>query len=147
MENLDDVNQKIIHYLKRDGRASFADIANRLKISESTVRKRVNKLINNNLISHFTVVLNKPKHDRKVLAFLTISPLIQSNIKDIADQILKFADVTEGYYMSGKCGLLIKIEVDNLDRIDETIDVIRGIPGVKEIESCIVLRSLKDEIS
>ena len=146
LDFLDDVNRKIIQYLKKDGRASFAEIANELKISESTVRKRVNKLLHDDVISHFTVVLQPIENNKKVLAFLTITPVIQSNIKEIADQILTTVDVTEAFYMSGKCGLLVKIEVNDLKEVDDTIDFVRNIQGVKEIESCIVLRTLKDEL-
>ena len=146
MERLDDTNKKIINFLKKDGRASFADIANKLRISESTVRKRVNKLVTENTISHFTVVMNPIENNKKVLAFLTITPVIQSNIKEIADQIIETIELTEAFYMSGKCGLLIKVEVKELKKVDDTIDFIRNIQGVKEIESCIVLRKLKDTI-
>ena len=146
LEFLDDVNRKIVQFLKKDGRASFAEIANELKISESTVRKRVNKLLNDDVISHFTVVLHPGDTNKKVLAFLTITPIIQSNIKEIADQILSTVDVTEAFYMSGKCGLLVKVEVHDLKEVDKTIDFVRNIQGVKEIESCIVLRTLKDDL-
>lgn len=146
LEHLDDVNRKIINFLKKDGRASFAEIATELKISESTVRKRVNKLMHEDVISHFTVVLHPPDNNKKVLAFLTITPVIQSNIKEIADQILTTVDVTEAFYMSGKCGLLVKIEVNDLKEVDDTIDFVRNLQGVKEIESCIVLRTLKDDL-
>lgn len=146
MERLDETNKKIINHLKKDGRASFADIANQLRISESTVRKRVNKLVTENTISHFTVILNPTENNKKVLAFLTITPVIQSNIKEIADQIIDSVELAEAYYMSGKCGLLVKIEVKELKQVDNTIDYIRNIQGVKEIESCIVLRKLKENI-
>jgi len=132
--------------LKKDGRASFSEIATNLKISESTVRKRVNKLCNDSIISHFTVVINPLENNKKVLAFLTITPIIQSNIKEIADQILTTVEVTEAFYMSGKCGLLVKVEVNDVKDVDDTIDFVRNIQGVKEIESCIVLRTLKDDL-
>ena len=145
-DNLDETNKRIVSYLKKDGRASFSEIATNLKISESTVRKRVSKLCNDNIISHFTVVINPLENKKRVLAFLTITPIIQSNIKEIADQILTTIEVTEAFYMSGKCGLLVKVEVNDVKDVDDTIDFVRNIQGVKEIESCIVLRTLRDEL-
>ncbi len=146
LDNLDETNKRIVSLLKKDGRASFSEIANNLKISESTVRKRVNKLCNDKIISHFTVVINPLENNKKVLAFLTITPIVQSEIKEIADQILSTVDVTEAFYMSGKCGLLVKVEVNDIKDVDDAIDFVRNIQGVKEIESCIVLRTLKDEL-
>jgi Lrp/AsnC family transcriptional regulator for asnA, asnC and gidA len=144
MYDLDETNQRIIEYLKNDGRASYSTIADDLEVSESTVRKRVKKLMNKNVIERFTIILNPERDMRSVTSFLTIVPAqSDQSIKDVARAIIDFPEVIEAFYMSGKCGLLAKVMVQDLTKLDGLIDKIRNLQGINEIESCIVLRELK----
>ena len=124
----------------------FRKFTNDLNVSESNIRKRVNKLVKNGVIKNFTIVLNPEAMERSIMSFLTIIPK-QSNklVKEIANRIIDFPEVSEAYYMSGKYGLLVKVSVQNLSKLDEFIERIRNIQGINEIESCIVLKELKDE--
>ena len=148
MDKLDPTNQKIIEHLKMNGRESFSEIAKKLELSESTVRKRVNKMLEDDIIERFTVVLNPEKiNSGSILSFLTIIPTQSDTaIKELASSIVDFEEVIEAFYMSGKCGLLVKVMVKNLGKLDELLDKIRNLQGINEIESCIVLRELKREI-
>jgi len=143
----DELNLKIIKYLQKNGRDSYSNIAKQLGVSESTVRKRINKLVKNGIIERFTIVLNPEFTEKSVIAFLTIVPL-QSNtkIKELTEKIVSFPEVAEAFYMSGKCGILAKVMVKNLKKLDELITKIRNLSGINEIESCIVLRELKKEL-
>lgn len=143
MYDLDETNLKIIEYLKNDGRASYSTIADDLEVSESTVRKRVKKLMNKNVIERFTIILNPERDMRSVTSFLTIVPAQSGPIQDVARAIIDFPEVIEAFYMSGKCGLLAKVMVQDLTKLDGLIDKIRNLQGINEIESCIVLRELK----
>ena len=52
---IDYLDEKIIEILKRDSRRPFVDIANQLKVSEGTIRSRVRKLVDDNVIQCFTI--------------------------------------------------------------------------------------------
>ena len=129
--------------LMQDGRKPYREISEYLGLSESTVRKRVSKLLKNNVIDKFTIQLNPERGGKTVLAFVTIIPNNQSNIKEIADELSTYPEVSESFYMSGKCGILLKVEVASLQKLDEFIETVRETRGISEIESCIVLRVLK----
>ena len=126
-----------------DGRKPYREISEQLGLSESTIRKRVSKLLKKSIIDKFTIKINPEHGGRRVLAFITIVPNNQSNIKEVADEISSYTEVTESFYMSGKCGILLKVEVASLQKLDEFIESIRETRGISEIESCIVLRVLK----
>ena len=144
MQDLDDVNRRIIQMLMDNGRKPYREISEQLGLSESTVRKRVSKLLKKSVISKFTIQLNPQRDGKRVMAFITIVPNNQSNIKEVADEISNYSEVSESFYMSGKCGILLKVEVASLHKLDEFIESIRETRGISEIESCIVLRVLKN---
>ncbi len=140
---LDEKNRQIIEMLKRDGRASFADIAKKLDMNESTVRKRINKLIEDNIIDYFTVVLNPNVDGKNILSFLTITPASHYKINELSNEVIRMPEVIEAFYMSGKCGLLLKVQVTSLTELDLLLERFRELHGIGEIESCIVIRQLK----
>ena len=47
---LDEINGQIINILREDGRSSNASIARRLGMSEGTIRRRLNMLINSGIV-------------------------------------------------------------------------------------------------
>ena len=58
MENLDELDQKIIHFLKEDSRIAYTKIAEILKIPDTTVHFRIKKLKNAKIIQKFTVLIS-----------------------------------------------------------------------------------------
>ena len=140
---LDEKNHQIIEMLKRDGRASFADIAKKLDMNESTVRKRVNRLIEEKVIDHFTVALNPNVNGRNIIAFLSITPASHYKINELSNEVIQMPEISEAFYMSGKCGLLAKANIASLIELDLLLERMRETHGIGEIESCIVIRQIK----
>lgn len=144
---LDEKNRQIIELLRRDGRASYAEIAKELNMNESTVRKRINKLIEDKIIDHFTIVLNPNVNGRNIISFLTVIPASHYKINELANEVTQINEVIEAFYMSGKCGLLLKVHISSLAELDLLLERMREIHGIGEIESCIVIRQLKSNIA
>ena len=140
---VDEKNRQIIEILKRDGRASFSDIAKELNMNESTIRKRVNKMIDDGIIDHFTVVLNPNIGGKNIISFITVIPASHYKINELSNEVIQLSEVVEAFYMSGKCGLLLKVIVSSLTELDLLLEKMREIHGIGEIESCIVIRQLK----
>ncbi|MEM2338294.1 MAG: AsnC family transcriptional regulator, partial [Candidatus Bathyarchaeia archaeon] len=55
---IDEVDQKILKLLQEDARLPFLEIAQKLRLSESTIRKRVQALKEKGVIKRFTVEIN-----------------------------------------------------------------------------------------
>ena len=56
MKRLDDIDSDIITMLQKDGRRSFSEIAEAVKRTEVTIRRRVKRLQDEGYIRRFTVV-------------------------------------------------------------------------------------------
>ena len=68
MSEIDQSDLKIIKALENDGRASFMDLAKKLKMNESTIRKRVLALQRKGIIRRFTIELDPAKIGLKTIA-------------------------------------------------------------------------------
>ena len=98
---LDDLDRQIIVCLQDSGRVSNTEIARALKVSESTVRKRVDRLIQDEVI-RIAAVPNPLKMDYQVVAILCIQA-VPNKISAVAESLeklteLRFIGLTTGIY-------------------------------------------------
>jgi hypothetical protein len=82
-----DLDYQIINSLKDDARKAIADIANELGISSKTVRRRLNRMIKNNLIELTLEWYPDKSDDITTLMDIRLKP--DSNLAMVAYQILK----------------------------------------------------------
>jgi len=55
-DNIDEIDSKIIHLLKQNGRMRNTELAKKLKISETAIRKRLQRLFDNEIIQVVAIV-------------------------------------------------------------------------------------------
>jgi DNA-binding Lrp family transcriptional regulator len=141
-EATDKKDKKIIEQLLRDGRAPYADIANSVGLSESAVRKRVERLIRDKVIDRFTIALNPEKTGKSIISYITVSTASRHE-SEVIELLVGTPFVSEAYWMSGKCGIWLKVETGSLTELTRFIESLRLVKGILSINSCIALRALK----
>ena len=72
MKRLDPIDTDIIAMLQKDGRRSFSEIAEAVKRTEVTIRRRVKRLQDEGYIKRFTVVLDPLKMGRRIRAVIRV---------------------------------------------------------------------------
>ncbi len=69
---IDEMDKSILYILIENSRTSNTEIAKRLEVNESTVRRRIEGLMERGVIEGFTVQLSSPKMDACVRAYIYI---------------------------------------------------------------------------
>ena len=140
---LDKIDEKIIAMLQEDGRRSYSEIADAAERTEVTIRRRVKRLIDEGYIKRFTVILDPMKMGRKIRAIIRVKTVMKEATV-ISKKVLHFKEVDEAYFLDGACGIMLKVTVDDLAKLREFLELKLGkVPGVGEIETCIVLEDIK----
>lgn len=144
VKKIDDIDLKILELLKEDARMSFQEIAQEIEMTDVTVRRRVKDLLEKGIIKKFTIDVNSQKLGKGLCALIRLEMKV-SEQKRIMNEIMKFEDeVEEAYYLAGKCGLWIKIDLEDMEKLEEFLNEKLGpIDGITNVESCIVLKTLK----
>ncbi|MFW9846335.1 MAG: Lrp/AsnC family transcriptional regulator [Candidatus Thorarchaeota archaeon] len=141
--SLDKIDEKIIAMLQEDGRRSYSEIADAAERTEVTIRRRVKRLIDEGFIKRFTVILDPMKMGRKIRAIIRVKTVMKEATV-ISKKVLHFKEVDEAYFLDGACGIMLKVTVDDLAKLREFLELKLGkVPGVGEIETCIVLEDIK----
>ena len=140
---LDDIDRQIIAMLQEDGRRSYSEIAEEVDRTEVTIRRRVRSLLKEGIIKRFTIVLDPLKIGRKISAIVRVkAQMKQASV--IAEKVKGYEEVDEAYFLDGACGVMLKVTVDDLSDLKQFLEKRLGrVPGVGEVETCIVLETVK----
>ncbi|MDD1768874.1 MAG: AsnC family transcriptional regulator, partial [Methanomassiliicoccales archaeon] len=95
--------------MKKDSRRPFVDIANQLKVSEGTIRSRVRKLIDDNIVQSFTIKTS----GKNVKAIIEIKIDVNVNTSEVAREISKFDGVSDVFEVTGEEDIVAIIDVNS----------------------------------
>ena len=131
---MDSTDQKIISELKNDGRASFTEIADKVDVSEGTVRNRVQSLQEEGVIEKFTVEV---EDQGTVQAFVSVNVSTERSFSAIVDE---FPESLEIFEIAGDMDLLIKISRNSSAEVNDVVDSMREVRGVENTKTYMVLK-------
>ncbi|MHA1727594.1 MAG: Lrp/AsnC family transcriptional regulator [Promethearchaeota archaeon] len=142
INELDNINRKILRILTKDAKASYKIISDELGVSESTIRKRINNLVNSRIIENFTININPKFSKQNITAFITIVPT-DGSLNYIVDLLSKQTYCSEIFLLNGRMGLLMIAGVDTAQELDALLETYRINPDIKEVTAGISLRNIK----
>jgi Lrp/AsnC family transcriptional regulator for asnA, asnC and gidA len=101
MGNLDQYDILIIKELEKDGRMAYSTIAANLKISNTMVHQRVNRLMEQGILLGIKPVINEKKVGYDWGSFTGITLNKDQDSTRIIEELKKIPEITECYYISG----------------------------------------------
>ncbi|MCW4005998.1 MAG: Lrp/AsnC family transcriptional regulator [Candidatus Bathyarchaeota archaeon] len=141
---MDETDKKILQILEQDGRTSFSEIAKKLRLSESGIRKRVSALQETGAIKKFTINIDPTKMGYNSISIVGVDvepPLLLEAAK-------KLCEFKEIHYVATSTGdHMIMTEIwakDGLELTTILSEKIGTIPGVKKICPAIILEKFKE---
>lgn len=143
MLDVDALDMKILKLLEEDGRASFTEIARKLKLNESTVRKRVLRLQEKQVIKKFSVNIDPSKVGLNTVAIVGVDV---EPVK-LIEAAQKICEIPETRYVATSTGdHMIMTEIwakDGRELTKLISNRIGEIEGIKKICPAIILEKLK----
>lgn len=142
-EIIDDLDIGIIKLLSKDGRMSFAEIANQLGVTEKTVRARFNNLKENNIIEVVGVV-NPISLGIKIGAIIQLR-VDPQDLKRVIEETSVLKEVRYITLTSGDYLLLLQVHVRTYDDLAEFIKEKLGrIEGISKTNMIVQLEVYKN---
>ena len=139
---LDEIDQRLIAELRRDGRAALSDLADRLNLSRATVRARMERLTTKGEIAGFTVLTRGDVTEAAVRGLMMIGIEGRGGEKVMA-RLAGIPAVMAVHSTNGKWDLIAELATQTLLDLDEVIHRIRNIDGVMTSETNLLLSTRK----
>lgn len=138
---IDEYDEKILNILLENSRMSFTEIGKILNLSEGSIRKRIKKLINLNIIKKFTVIIDYKKIG-KIESFTGINVSPESMLK-VIEELKKIENIKRIYLTSGDHNLIVDIVVDSFNELEKIHKKIEEIKGVLNIYPSTIVEIIK----
>ncbi|UFH45150.1 Lrp/AsnC family transcriptional regulator [Flavobacterium galactosidilyticum] len=140
MEILDEFDIKIIKELEKDGRMAYSAIATHLKISNTMVHQRINRLTEQGILTGIKPVINEKKVGYDWGSFTGLTLNKDQDSTRIIEELKKIPEITECYYITGSYTLYIKIIAKDHEHMRSILyEKIDNIPGIAKTDSIIEL--------
>lgn len=139
---MDDLDLAILALLQRNGRRPYTDIAHTLGVSEGTVRNRVYRLLDEQVIQIVGQV--DPDHlgfDAPAIMGVSVKP---QEVEMVAQQIAAFPEVSYLLTVSGEYDLIVEVACQDREHLGRFLnEKLRIIPGVQSIHTFLILKTIK----
>jgi Lrp/AsnC family transcriptional regulator for asnA, asnC and gidA len=140
---LDEIDRAIIEALRADGRAAFAQIAERLNVSPGMIRLRYNRLVEQNYL-RVAAITNPLRMGFKSMAMIGLR-VDGSKLLEAADKISKLDEVIYLVVTSGRFDIFAEVVCRDHDHLLDFIgNKLSTIDGVRESESFMHLKIVKE---
>jgi len=137
---LDDIDVKILELLSKDSRMSFVDIGRRVGLSEGAVRRRVKLLQERGVIKRFTIEVDR-NYGVSAVMFIQLEP--GSSPKQVVEKITGVPGVEVVYELTGRFDILAILSAPSISELNERIDKIRDIEGIRDTETAVILKVIR----
>lgn len=138
---VDDVDRRLIEMLARDGRRTFAALADDLDLSQSTVRSRLARLQEDDVIvivALCNALLLGHQVVRLLLRVRNLTP------RAVADGLAGISQINHIALVTGSHDLYLEATCRDQRQLISLLDEIRRNPGVASIQPIIVTSLAKD---
>lgn len=123
IEEIDEIDYKILGYLLKNAKEKTIDIARELNLTEIIIRYRIKKLIEKGIILNFKAFLNVEKLDLKYFkVHLWFSDINKEINKEILNYIHTHKDIVYTTFLLGGADLEIEYQVKEINNFFDYLD-------------------------
>ncbi len=140
---IDEKDLRIIDMLRENARIPVTEIASRLDVSESTIRKRIRGLEKNGVITQYTVVVDPSKLGYNSVSMVGID-VESTHLLDVAMRMTEFPEVKFVATSTGDHMIITEIWTNDSKELGRFItENIEKQEGVKRVSPTIILENWK----
>lgn len=132
---MDEIDSRILEILKRDARKPYTEVAEEIGASEGTVRNRVQKMVDNNVIRRFTVSTSVGN----VRAMIEVEVDIDVETSTVSNEIAGWEGVDFVWEISGNEDIMVVVDVANTSEVNNLITRIRQLDQTVSTRTRLIL--------
>ncbi|HZG98347.1 MAG TPA: Lrp/AsnC family transcriptional regulator [Nocardioidaceae bacterium] len=142
MTAMDDIDSAIIEVLLSDGRATYARIGGAVGLSVAATKRRIDRLLRDNVIRGFTAVV-----DPQVLGW-TLEAQVQlfTNgtvpFPTMRRDLERLPEVIEASTVSGSADAVLRVVAADVVQLERVISRLRGLSYVQQTDTTMLLSRL-----
>jgi DNA-binding Lrp family transcriptional regulator len=139
METLDDIDRQMIDLLRREGRLTAPQIALALGIGRATAYNRLDRLIDDGVITGFSARVD-PRAVGQTVAALVLVNVEQGRWQDLNPRLQELTGVEWIGVTAGQFDYVVIVRADSLDHLrDVALRELQRVEGVRSAQTIVLL--------
>jgi DNA-binding Lrp family transcriptional regulator len=132
---MDELDRRILDVLRRDARTPYTEIADRVGISEGTVRNRVDRMTDEGVIERFTVATRTGN----VKATVEITVAVDVNTTAVTERVAEWEEVDFAWQVSGEADVVLVVDAADTNALNDLITRARELDEVQSTKTRLIL--------
>jgi len=133
---IDNLDKHILEIMKKDSRCPYVEIAEKLGVSEGTVRSRVHKMTEDGIIRGFTIMTSS----KNVKALVEVRIDVNTDTEAIAKELSQYDGVSEVFEVTGDQDIIAIVDVESSQSLNEIIERVRRYDNVLSTRTRLILK-------
>lgn len=139
---IDDIDRAIITCLQRDSRTASAEIARQVGVAERTVRARIDRLVQDDVV-RLVAVVNPMQVGYTVIADVFLEVEV-GRVQEVAKQVAAIEEVGYVGLTTGDRDISLQLYAPSVDALyDFVTEKLNRIPGVVRAKTFVIPRVIK----
>ena len=140
--SVDQLDLKIIKSLTGDARKPYKTVAEDVGVSDATVRKRINRMLEDGIIKTFNVLLDYHKLGRIIKAFIGLN-VHPPKLKALVAHLEENPDIQVLYRTTGDVDLFLEVIFRDMEELNEFLESELTLDGITGTAVTIVIGPYK----
>jgi len=139
---MDPIDQKLLEALLRDGRASYAELAQEVGLSVSATKRRVDRMRSKDVIRGFTALVDPQVLGRQLPVLVQLFTNGTVPFATMQRDLEELPEIVEAFTVSGAADAVLRIAVRDVVHLERVISRLRALPYVQQTDTTMLLSSL-----
>lgn len=141
---LEETDVKILVELQKNAKISYRELSENTGVPSSTLHDRVKKMTDEGVIKEYITTISDEAIGCTQIAIIGVETGAEL-YGNVASNLTKLPEIVEVYGTTAQYDLMIKLRAYNRNHLGETLNKIRNIKGVNDINVAIALEVFKEE--
>lgn len=146
MDSLDDLDRRLLTLLQANAREATATLARKLGVARTTIVARIARLEKTGVVAGYGVRLGQPHEEHAIRAFCALQVEPKAG-PSVVKRLSKFSEIESLSAVSGVWDYMAQLKAETPERLDQVLDEIGAIEGVRQTTTAILLAKKLDRRS
>ena len=138
---IDEIDRGMIKFLRHNARMSITELASQLQISRVTAKSRLASLQKHGVIRKFTIETDLG-HDEGTIRAVSMFEVDGTKSQQVQRTLARMPEIEHLHTTNGTWAMVAYSQTPNLSAFDHLLFRFGEIGGVKNVETCLLLRRL-----
>ncbi len=139
IDELDDLDIRLLEALQRNARSTFADLAAQVGLGVSSVHERVKRLEQRGHIRGYSAQLDGKLLGLALTAFVSCFTAPDAKYDDFVQTLASMPEICEIHSVAGEESFVAKVMTRSTQHLDELLSRLKSVPGMARTKTTIVL--------